>query len=212
MLYLQSKGFKFEFGHVPDDPQFWWLYGLGFLVNLFLLSAVLVRQRTLILGQAPDLRHELQFAAKKLPLLALTWLLSLAGIMVGTIAFVVPAIYLGICLSVLQCVVLFDPVPEAMTFSQMFNLPPRAIVRSVKLVHPFWWRCCAALVIGLLVSFLCILAASAVLALIVNVTGTAASNEGRAIQTAIGLGFDATAMVFYTSLSLVLYSAANNSA
>lgn len=200
-LYLEAKGFKFTAGQWPEDPQFWWLYAVGFLGNLFLLSAVLVRQRALITGREADLGAELRFALRKLPLLAACWILSVAAVMLGTFAFVVPGIYLAICLSLMHCVVLFES-----------NNPTQALVRCVRLVHPFWWRCCAALVIGLLVTLLCILAASAMLGLIVGMTSNGATAEVRAIETALGLGFEATATVFFTSLSLVLYSAANNSA
>ncbi|HTP39298.1 MAG TPA: hypothetical protein VMI92_06945 [Steroidobacteraceae bacterium] len=200
-MYLEAKGFKFTANKWPDDPQFWWLYAAGFLANLFLLSTVLLRQRSLATGRATDLGSEMRFALRKLPLLAMCWILSVAAIMLGTFAFVLPGIYLAVCLSLMHCVVLFESNP-----------PPQALVRCVKLAHPFWWRCCAALVIGLLVTVVCILAASAVLALIVGMTTTGVGPEVRAIETALGLGFEGTATVFFMSLSLVLYSAASSSA
>ncbi len=118
----------------------------------------------------------------------------------GLLLLIVPGVYLAVCYLVLAPVVLFEQAR-----------PGVALIRSVQLMRPLWWRALAALVIATLLflfgAFICV-------AIIGVVAGVLAGNGPAfvAIQTATAVAFGALFLVFLTALMLVLHSAANSSA
>jgi len=182
------------------DANFNALTLIGTAVELWLLAAMMLRQRALALGAPIVAGAELLAALRRLPMILLHALLALLSLTAGVLLLIVPGIFLAVCYLVLAPVVLFEQAG-----------PIVALIRSVQLMRPLWWRALAALVIATLLflfgAFVCV-------AIIGMVAGVLAGNGPAfvAIQTATAVAFGALFMVFLSALMLVLHSAANSSA
>jgi len=122
------------------------------------------------------------------------------GLFVGFTLLVLPGIFLLVCYLVLLPVLLFEN----------FN-PYTALVRSVQLMQPHWWKALATIVIAVLILLICTLAAAAVLSIVAALLG----GEGSAVQAivaAVTVGIWAIGCVFLSALALTLHSAASSSA
>ena len=218
-MYLMTTGKMLDFRHPPLDPRFWMFAALGLVCYQWLAAIVMLRQRSMMDGAAPDYSRESAAALQRWPLLVTTYLLESVAISAGpmlaamflrgTVAIVaamllvIPSIYLCVCLLLLRPVVLFEPVG-----------PVQALVRCVRLVRPMWPRVLAAAIIALLIFFVCTVAAGAALGIvhaIVAASGVQAS-AFQAFSAACQLGIDAIALVYFNALWLVLYSVASSSA
>jgi hypothetical protein len=202
-MYWQTTGKPFDFLHPPLDPRFWMLAAVGIVGYLLLNAIVMLRQRAMMGGAAPDLSREASAALQRWPMLIATYILSVAAIFAGCLLLVIPGIYLGVCLLLLQPVVLFESTG-----------PVQALVRCVRLVRPHWPRVMAAAVIAGLIFLICTIAAGAclgVLQAVVTAFGVQPAAFS-AFSTACQLGVEAVALVYFNALWLVLYSAASSSA
>jgi hypothetical protein len=110
-------------------------------------------------------------------------------------------LYLVVCFWVLMPIVLFES-GGAVT----------ALVRSLQLVRPLWWKCCFCVVIGLGITFVCLLAAMAVLSLVLGPGAIVAGSVLNAISTVLIIGLIGAVWLFFSALAIVLYSAASSSA
>ncbi|MFT3907508.1 MAG: hypothetical protein QM718_14520 [Steroidobacteraceae bacterium] len=216
LLYLTAHGIKTPLTQPPDDPAFWMLYVAGLAASLWLMSTVLLRQRTLLGGGVPDLRAELMFALRRLPVQLAAVVLAGAALSLCAYPLLVPmgalslllgipmlvlAFFLIVCFFIVPCVALFEA------------LGPWQVLRtSVLRIRSMWWKSTAAFVIGLLVVAVCVIMASAVLGVLMGVLGNAASAPMQALQTALALLFEAGMQCFMLALAQVLYSAASSSA
>jgi hypothetical protein len=189
--------------HPPQDPKFWTLMLAGFTVYQLLAALLMLRQRELLLGRAPQLQSELAAALARWPLLILTTVLAGIVAFVGALLLLLPGIYVLVCFLLLRPVVLFET-----------HSPVQVIVRCMRMLQPMWWKALAAVVIAVLIFLVCALAASA--AFEVLKFGLAAAGLKPAAITAFaqacGLGIQAVALVYFSALWLVLYSAASSSA
>ena len=202
-MYLMTTGKMLDFRHPPLDPRFWTFAAIGLVCYQWLAAIVMLRQRSMMDGAPPDFRRESAAALRRWPLLVATYVLETITIFGGFLLFVIPGIYLCVCLLILRPVVLFESVG-----------PVQALVRCVRLVRPMWPRVLAAAVIALLIFFVCTVAASACLGIlhaIVTASGVQAS-AFTAFSAACQLGIDAIALVYFNALWLVLYSVASSSA
>jgi hypothetical protein len=105
-----------------------------------------------------------------------------------------------VCYLALLPVVLFDGLG-----------PFAAVLRSVQLMRPLWWKALAACVITMLL----FLIAGLVVAAIIGVIAELLAGNGAAfaaIETAITVAFGALFFVYLSALMLVLHSAASSSA
>jgi hypothetical protein len=176
---------------------------VGFAVYQLLAALLMLRQRTLLLGRAPQLQADLAVAlARWLPLILSS---VLAGILffVGTLALVLPGIYLLVCFLLLRPVVLFET-----------QSPVQVVVRCIRLVRPMWWKALAAAVIAVLIFLVCAFAASLAFGILKFALSAAGMKPAAitAFAQACGLGIQAVALVYFSALWLVLYSAASSSA
>lgn len=182
----------------PADPAWWTLSLLGAAVALYLCSAMMVQQRSLVAGIACPARVALRAALHRLPLLLASWLLAQASLVVGLALLVVPGLFLFVCYLVMLPVVLFE-----------HPSPGMVLIRCVVLVRPQWWKALAALVIAVVVVLVCVLVFAAILSILaVLITGAAF----QAITAACLIAFLAAAVVFLSALALTLHSAASHSA
>jgi hypothetical protein len=202
-MYWLTTGKPMDPFNPPRDPEFWALTAVGFVIYQLLAALLMLRQRTLLLGRAPQLQPELAAALTRwLPLILSN---VLAGIVVfaGALALFLPGVFVLVCFMLLRPVVLFET-----------HSPVQVVVRCIRLVRPMWWKVLAALVIAVLILVVCVFAASLVFG-IVKFALSAAGVKVAAITAfaqACGLGIQAVALVYFSALWLVLYSAASSSA
>lgn len=181
---------------LPTDPTYWVLYAIAVVLVLYIGSAVMLQQRSVALGVPFTAGTALAAAARRLPMLVLTWVLAQLSLAVGFLMLIVPGIFLLVCyLVVLGPVVLFER-----------HNPYMALVRSVLLVRTHWWKMCAALVITLVV----MLAGVLIVAAVLNILATLLDGQGPAFEAIFATGslvVGAVALVFFSALMLTLHSA-----
>jgi hypothetical protein len=198
-LYWVASGHTLTFG-LPSDTGYWLLAYPASAVTVFIVSAMMLRQRAFASGATIDSAAELAAAARRLPGILLGWILAQLSLFVGFTLLILPGIFLLVCYLVLLPVLLFE------------NLNPyAALVRCVQLVLPHWWRVLATIVIAVLVVFICTLAAAAVLSILAALR----VGQGPAVQAivaAVTVGIGAIGCVFFSALALTLHSAASSSA
>lgn len=194
-LYWMASGHRLDRG-LPSGPTYW-LLELGVAaVTLYIASAMMLQQRALIAGASFSSWVALREAARRLPLLLVTWMLAQLSLLVGLL-LVLPGLFLFVCYLLMLPVVLFEH-PN----------PYMALVRCVLLVRPHWWRTLAALVIAALVVLVFVLAFVAIL----GVVGAVLTGPlFQAIATACSIAFFAATLVFMSALVLTLHSAAASS-
>jgi hypothetical protein len=198
-FYWVASGHTLEHG-MPSDTRYWLLAFIAAAVTLFIASAMMLRQRALASGGMADSRSELLAAARRMPVILLGWILAQLSLFVGFSLLILPGVFLLVCYLVLLPVLLFEN----------FN-PYTALVRSVQLMQPHWWKALATVVIAVLILLICTLAAAAFLSIIAALLG----GEGSAVQAfvaAVTIGIWAIGCVFLSALALTLHSAASSSA
>jgi hypothetical protein len=202
-MYWLTTGKPMDLLHPPRDPKFWALSLVGFVGYQLLAAVLMLRQRTLRLGRKPELQAEFAAALARWPLLILTSVLAGIIVFAGVLALLLPGIFALVCFLLLRPVVLFET-----------TTPLRAVARCVQLVRPLWWKALATAVIAALVFVVCALAASAAFGIVQVGLGAAGANPAAisAFAAACGLGIQAVALVYFSALWLVLYSAASSSA
>lgn len=173
---------------------------VGTAIELWLVGAMMLRQRAVVLGAPILAGAELRAALRRLPVVLVCTLLAMLSIVAGLLLLIVPGVFLMVCYLVLLPVVLFDGLG-----------PYAALLRSVQLIRPLWWKALAAFVIALLVF---IIGAFVVAAIIGGIAGLLAGNGPAfaAIESACTVGFGALFLVYLSALALALHSAASSSA
>jgi len=199
-LYWQLGG-RGPMRELPRDPIYWLLYALGLATYLWLLGALLLRLRSLRAGAARSLPEELRVAAALWPSLLAASLLSALLIFAGLMLLIIPGVYVAICMVPLSAVVMYESSP-----------PLVALRRSFALVRGLWLKCFACVLIGALVVMICIFTAGLVASLLIAIFTAAGTAAATALSTAAMLLVLAAALVFFTALSLTIYSAASSSA
>jgi len=202
-MYWLTTGKPMDLLHPPMDPTFWVLSVVGFVGYQLLAAVLMLRQRTLLLGRAPDLHLEFRAALARWPMLILTSMLGGILIFMGALALLLPGIFAVVCFLLLRPVVLFES-----------RDPWSALVRCIQLVRPRWWKVLATWVIAALVFVICVVAVSAVLQILEQAFTAVAVRPAAlsAFAAACSLGVQAVAWVYFSALWLVLYSAASSSA
>jgi hypothetical protein len=202
-VYWMTTGKPMDFLHPPLDPKFWALTAVGLLCYQFLAAILMLRQRAMMDGGAPDLKREASVARQRWPMLVITNILGGFAVFVGTMLLIGPGIYLLVCFLLMRPVVLFESAA-----------PLQALRRCVRLAQPGWVKIMAAAVIALLIFVVCVVAAAACLGIVQTVAvGLGAPQAAmNAVAAACELGVQAVALVYFNALWLVLYSAASSSA
>jgi hypothetical protein len=137
---------------------------------------------------------------RRLPVILASVLLALLSVVIGVLALVLPGVFLMVCYLVLLPVVLFDGLG-----------PYAALLRSVRVLRPLWWKALAACVITLLLFLIGGIVVAAIIAVIAELlAGNRAAFQ--AVETAIAVGYGALYFVFLSALMLVIHSAASSSA
>jgi hypothetical protein len=198
-FYWIASGHTLNFG-MPADTGYWALAFGASAVTVFIVSAMMLRQRACASGASVDSMAELAAAGRRLPGILAGWILAQLSLFVGFALLLLPGIFLLVCYLVLLPVLLFE------------NLNPyTALVRCVQLLQPHWWKVLATIVIAALVLLICTLAAAAVLSILAALL----VGEGPAVQAvvaAVTVGIWAIGCVFFSALALTLHSAASSSA
>lgn len=193
-LYWIATGHDLARG-LPTDSTYWVLNLIGAALALYIASAVMLQQRSLALGVDFSAAAALAAAARRLPILLVTWLLAQLSLLVGFSLLLLPGIFLLVCYLVLLPVVLFER-----------HNPYVALVRCVLLVRAHWWKMLAALVIALVV----VLAGVLVVAAALNIFAALLAGEGPAFNAIVAAGsvaIGAVALALLLALMLTLHSA-----
>jgi hypothetical protein len=202
-MYWETTGKPMDFFHPPVDPKFWTLTVVGLLCYEFLAAILMLRQRAMMDGGVPDLAHEAAVALRRWPMLIITSILGGIAVFAGMLLLLGPGIYLVVCFLLMRPVVLFES-----------GGPLQLLLRCVRLVQRAWAKVMAAAVIAGLIFVVCVFAAAALLGIVHMVAlGLGAPPEAmHAIEAACQVGGWALALVYFSALWLVLYSAASSSA
>jgi hypothetical protein len=198
-IYWTATGHQISF-RAQYDLNFNLLTVLGTAIELWLLSAMMLRQRAIALGAPVNAGAELRLATGRLPIILLSAVLATISVAVGLLLLVLPGIFLAVCYLVWLPIVLFEGAA-----------PWPALVRSVRLIRPLWWKALAALVIAVLLFVIGALVFGAILAAFAGLL----SGDGPAFQAFNAAGtvaFGALFVVYVSALQLVLHSAASSSA
>jgi len=182
------------------DTNFDLLTLIGSTLELWLVGAMMLRQRAVVLGAPILAGAELRAALRRLPVLLLGSLLAILSVLAGLLLLLLPGVFLAVCYLLLLPVILFEGVG-----------PVAALLRSVQLARPLWWPALAALVIAILLFFIGALLFAAMISVLVEMfAGNRAAVE--AVETAGIVGFGALFVVYLSALALVVHSAASSSA
>ena len=202
-MYWMTTGAPMDLLHPPRDPKFWVLSAVGFAAYQLLAAMLMLRQRALLQGLPPSLTAEFAEALGRWPLLLVGFVLGGLAVFIGTLALIVPGLFLLVCFLLLRPVLLFETLD-----------PLAALRRCLQLVKPMWVKVLAAALIAALIFVICVVAASAVLGIVQAIATAAGSRSGAwsAFVAACTLGIQAVALVYFNALWLVLYSAASSSA
>jgi hypothetical protein len=199
-FYWQASGHHMSI-QAYHDPAFNLLTLFGMTLELWLVGALMLRQRAMARGIPLDAIAALQAAARRLPSLLIGTLLATLSIVVGLLLLVIPGVYLAICyLLVWLPVVLIDGLG-----------PYASLLRSVRLLRPLWGQALAALVIAVLIFFI----GAIVYAAIIQALAGVLPSDGAALAAIEAAGtvlFGALFVVYLSALQLVLHSAASSSA
>src|SRR5450432_1476195 len=148
-FYWLTKGKPLDILHPPVDTQFWVLAAVGFAGYELLAAALMIRQRELLSGRAPNLRHELATALARWPMLVVTAVLAWLLVFAGFLALILPGVFAAVCLLLLRPVVLFDA-----------RDPLQSLGRCFSLARPMWIKVLASALIAALVFLVCAIAAA----------------------------------------------------
>jgi hypothetical protein len=191
-------------GHVLSptagrDPSYDLLTVLSVAIALWLTGAIMLRQRAVALGAPVLAGAELRAVLQRLAVILVSALLATLSVLAGLLLVIVPGVYLLVCYLVLLPVVLFEGLG-----------PYAALVRSVRLIRPLWWKALAAFVIASLVF---VIFGFIVAALIGVIAGMLPGGPAlAAVETACTVGYGALFLVYLGALMLALHSAASSSA
>jgi hypothetical protein len=200
-LYLSFAGLPIpKPPQLPQDPLYWVCYVLALITYLFVGSIAIVRQRDRARTGRCDFDSAWRTAARRLPALLLTILLCQLAVGVGLMLLVLPGIYVFVCSFVVWCIVLFEPVN-----------PWTAMVSCIRRVHPQWWKHCATIVIALVITVVSVFTVLILVSLLLGALLSTGSAAGNAIAVAIGIAAMGAALLFITSVAIVLYSVASSS-
>ncbi len=202
-MYWQTTGKTMALLHPPLDPRFWVLTAVGLLCYQLLAAVLMLRQRAMLDGGVPDFKREAAAALRCWPMLISTYILGGIAVFVGTLLLIGPGVFLLVCFLLMRPVVLFESAG-----------PLQMLVRCVQLVRGAWAKVLASAIIAGLIFVVCVIAAAACLG-ILNVVAVglgAPAAAMNAIASACELGVWAVALVYFSALWLVLYSAASSSA
>jgi hypothetical protein len=190
-VYWIATGHAISFS-VKHDGNYALLSVLGAAFEMWLISAMMLRQRAVALAAPVHAVAELRAAWQRLP--------SILGCALLGLLLIGPGVFLLICYVVALPVVLF----EGLT-------PYRALVRSVRLIRRLWWKTLASCVFALLGFVVCALVFAAIIGVL---AGLLAGNGPafQAIQSASSVALGALFFVFLSALVLAIHSAASSSA
>ncbi len=183
------------------DPRFDLLSLVGTALELWLIGALMWRQRARARGERAGIAAALRASARRLGRMLPGAVLATGAVVAGLLLLVIPGISLAVCCGAvwLPVMLLEDPGPGA------------ALVRSVRLMRGRWWQALAALVISLLL----FLVGAIVLGAIIQALGGLFDSHAAAraaIDVVARIGFGAVFVVYVSALQLVLYSEASSSA
>jgi hypothetical protein len=198
-VYWLASGHPIHF-RAQHDANYILLSVLGTVIELWLLAAMMLRQRAVALGAPLRLAAELRAAMVRLPSILGSVLLIIVSVAVGFVLLIAPGVFLLICYLIVLPVVLFEGLA-----------PYGALLRSVRLLRPLWWRALATCVFALLAFVVCALVFAAIISVLAGLlAGNGPALE--AIEAASSVALGALLFVFLSALALVLHSVASSSA
>ena len=196
-VYWIATGHTISFS-ARHDANYAVLSVLGTAIEIWLIGAMMLRQRAVVLGAPILAAAELRAAWRRLPSILVSTLLAILSVAVGVLLLIGPGVFLLVCYLIALPVVLFEGLG-----------PYAALVRSV--IRPLWWKALAACVFALLGFLVCALAFAAIIGVLAGLlAGNGPAFE--AIETASSVALGALFFVFLSALALVLHSAASSSA
>lgn len=198
-IYWRATGHNISFS-AQHDANYDLLALVGTAIEFWLIGALMLRQRAVVLGAPILASAELRTSLRRLPVILMSVLLAVLSVAAGLALLILPGIFLMVCYLVLLPAVLFDGLG-----------PYASLLRSVRLIRPLWWKAMAAFVIALLLFIIFAFVVAAVIGVIAEVlAGDRAALA--AVETACTVGFGALFLVYSSALALALHSAASSSA
>ena len=176
------------------DPFWWALDAIGIVITLILWSAMLLRQRRVILREATSMRGELFEAVRRVPALVVLFVLSVMITVAGLVALAVPGIYLSVALALAWPALMLERLG-----------PVRAIRRSVHLVSGHWWHTGAVLAVSVMIAIVFVFVMGAFIAIVLPLFGTNDVAVFTAALVVVIIALFAVGVLFYGAILLALY-------
>jgi hypothetical protein len=180
-------------GFGTNDIGWWGLFAAGILGSLVFLSAIMLRQTAMLRGESLSMRRELADVLRRLPGLALLFVLNLLAVAAGIAVLVLPGLYLLIALA-----------PAWPAFLLGERSAPGAVRESLSLTRGHWWRTALVLVVSFVIA-LAFVFSVAIATIALPFAGGGDLAVATAVMVAVVLAMMAVAAPLFGSLLIAIY-------
>lgn len=167
---------------------------LGILLVVLVLAACFRAVSAAYMGQRATAGDSLRFALERLPALLGAYFLVLVSVLIGTLALVIPGIYLAVRLSVTFPALLFERIG-----------PVEAYTRSLALVGGHWWRTFGIFLVTGVALVVLSLALGAGVAALIGHAAPDSQTTGAVVATIVNIVFDVIVYPIAAAILTVLY-------
>jgi hypothetical protein len=193
IYYVLTRQPLRQFG--GGDPRWWVFFILGTCVTLWMGSALLLRQASLLEGKGSSFRAELRATLRRLPSLLAAVVVGIAATVVGLVVAVLPGLYLLVGLSL---------TAPAIVLSGKGPLGGPGY--SLELVRGHWWRSFGAYAVGFSALLVFGMLAFIFVAVLLPFAGAGDVAVVTAFSQVLGVILGAAAAPFISALIIALYA------
>jgi hypothetical protein len=176
-----------------NDATWWALYSAGTLASLLCWCAIVLRQSTMLRGEALSARRELVRTFTRLPGIAALFILSIIAVVLGLAVLILPGVYLAVS------VVLAWPA-----FVVEQRGPLESLRVAVRLTHRQWWHAMGVLTVGFTIVVVFVLGVT-ICAVALPFAGGADVAVATALTAAVFVLMGAIAAPFFGALIIATY-------
>jgi hypothetical protein len=180
-------------GFGANDPTWWLLYAAGTLATLMCWCAILMRQSSMLRGEALSARRELVHTLRRLPGIAVLFGASLFAIVLGLALLILPGVYLSVALALAW---------PAFVIEEQGAL--ESLRASLRLTRRHWWHTTAVLTAGFMIVVVFVLGVT-ICAVALPFAGGADVALATALSAAVFILMGAIGAPFFGALLIATY-------
>ena len=193
LYYVLTRQPLRQFG--GGDPRWWVFFILGTCVTLWMGSALLLRQASLLEGKGSSFGAELRATLRRLPSLVAAVAVGFASVGVGFALLGLPGVYLLIGLSLTAPAILLSG-----------KGPIAGLGYSLELVRGHWWRSFGSYAVGFSALLVFGMLAFIFVAVLLPFAGAGDVAVVTAFSQVLGVILGAAAAPFISALVIALYA------